>query len=171
MEPDIAKRAAHAALLLAESTLNRTKLNKLLFFSDFAHKEKYNEWITGLRYRKAQYGPIPIGFDDIRAFLVQNDYLIYNAAVNGNIAEYRYKSNPKEAFSHSSALGENRIRTLELVKDRLSDYTASYLSEFSHRIDPWKSAQYGDRLENVEPDLYNMIEDGSFRTRVMEGWG
>src|SRR5690606_8991037 len=39
--------------------VGETVLNKLLYFSDFNYYELYEEHLTGARYRKLPYGPVP----------------------------------------------------------------------------------------------------------------
>jgi hypothetical protein len=47
-----------------------TKLNKVLFFADFAHVRKHRRPITGAEYQKLPYGPAPRRLMPIRKALV-----------------------------------------------------------------------------------------------------
>jgi hypothetical protein len=54
--------------LHGDSTFGATKLNKILFFSDFHFYAVHGEPITGARYKKDEFGPVPT---DIGALLKQ----------------------------------------------------------------------------------------------------
>src|ERR1035437_1057875 len=45
--------------------LGETVLYKLLYFSDFNYYELYEEHLSGARYRKLPYGPVPLSFEKI----------------------------------------------------------------------------------------------------------
>jgi hypothetical protein len=57
------KKFENAVLFFAKNTdpklFGKTKLNKLLFHSDFLHYKRYGRSITGDRYVKMPYGPVP----------------------------------------------------------------------------------------------------------------
>ena len=45
--------------------VGETVLYKLLYFSDFNYYELYEEHLTGAKYRKLLYGPVPQKLDTI----------------------------------------------------------------------------------------------------------
>ena len=45
--------------------LGRVKLNKLLYFSDFDHFERYGEPVTGETYKNDELGPVPMHIEQI----------------------------------------------------------------------------------------------------------
>ena len=48
-----------------EGSVFPTKLNKEMFYADFAHYRKHGRSISGLRYKAIQYGPVPYHYDTI----------------------------------------------------------------------------------------------------------
>ena len=49
-----------------------TKLNKILFFSDFLAFKKFGKSITGQTYRKLDFGPAPARMQDVRDELIRD---------------------------------------------------------------------------------------------------
>ena len=48
-----------------EGSVFPTKLNKEMFYADFAHYRKHGRSISGLRYKAIKYGPVPFHYDTI----------------------------------------------------------------------------------------------------------
>ena len=48
-----------------EGSVFPTKLNKEMFYADFAHYRKHGRSISGLRYKAITYGPVPYHYDTI----------------------------------------------------------------------------------------------------------
>ena len=48
-----------------EGSVFPTKLNKEMFYADFAHYRKHGRSISGLRYKAIKYGPVPYHYDTI----------------------------------------------------------------------------------------------------------
>lgn len=76
--PDPADEAKFAELLLlvAESLAadrfgGTTKVNKALFFAEFAHVRNTGRPITGARYQKLPHGPAPRRLLPVRAHLIE----------------------------------------------------------------------------------------------------
>ncbi|MBK7883907.1 MAG: SocA family protein [Chitinophagaceae bacterium] len=61
---------------------DRLKLNKLLFYSDFLSYKLTGFSITGLSYRAIQYGPVPTYYDNIYAYL-ENEEIIFSNWIKG----------------------------------------------------------------------------------------
>src|SRR5437867_4342841 len=52
--------------------IGATKLNKLLFFSDFRAFARFGKPLTGARYQKLQWGPAPRALLPIRTELIES---------------------------------------------------------------------------------------------------
>ena len=46
-----------------------TKMNKLLFYTDFLSYKQYGKGITGLTYNAIQYGPVPLRWDRVYSLI------------------------------------------------------------------------------------------------------
>ncbi|MCD4680203.1 MAG: helix-turn-helix domain-containing protein [Bacteroidales bacterium] len=55
--------------------VGETVLNKLLYFSDMDYYEKYEEHLTGSRYSKLPFGPVPQELDQVFILLILDGQL------------------------------------------------------------------------------------------------
>lgn len=55
--------------------VGETVLYKLLYFSDFNYYELYEEHLTGAKYRKLPYGPVPQNLDSIIGQIIEKGQL------------------------------------------------------------------------------------------------
>jgi putative zinc finger/helix-turn-helix YgiT family protein len=108
----------------------KTKLMKLLFYADFGHFKKYSVSITGARYARLPYGPVPDQFERWLAALVLDDEGIrkeedWNYDYPGEV----YVSNTSPALSIFSP---SELRVLATVKEVFRDFSAKKISDISH---------------------------------------
>lgn len=120
--------------------LYRTKLNKVLFYLDFSAFRDEKKGITGLRYAKANFGPVPDQYELITAALVDNESLSLQEQGDGQV----FVSNRDadlSSFTHSE------IAHLEAVCAFANEFeTTAALSEFSHQEQAWKFAESGQLI-------------------------
>jgi len=108
----------------------KTKLMKLLFYADFDHFKKYAVSITGTRYARLPYGPVPDQFERWLVALTSDD--------NGIRKEEDWnKDYPGEVFISNtspdlSVFSPSELRVLAAVKEFFQNYSAKRLSDFSH---------------------------------------
>ncbi len=121
-----------------------TKLNKLLFFSDFLAYRRFGRAITGVEYQKLEYGPAPR----------QMKPLLRQWQAEGLVAEQR----------RTDAWGREQIRTVALRDPELGQFTAdeialvdrlirvcwkmtaTEMSEVSHDFVGWKLAKLNEEI-------------------------
>jgi putative zinc finger/helix-turn-helix YgiT family protein len=108
----------------------KTKLMKLLFYADFDHFKEYTVSITGARYARLPYGPVPDQFERWLAALTSDDGGIRKEEDWNN--EY-----PGEVFicdtsPDLSIFSPSELRVLAAVKEFFQSYNAKRLSDFSH---------------------------------------
>lgn len=118
-----------------------TKMNKLLFYSDFASYRDYGQSITGLAYKAIQYGPVPVSWDvtyglldDIEQVIVEFD--------NGNSGQELVSKMPFD----SGALTKEQIEVLERVYTTFRNDTSVSISKKSHEEDAWIENENGHKL-------------------------
>lgn len=122
--------------------LYKTKLNKLLFYTDFTAYQCYGYSITGLQYRAIQYGPVPAEYE--RLYLrLQDDGNIVAEERNGKNDQYVevYLSN---APFDGSKFTEEELYILESVAALFSGKRTSEIVHLSHQEQAWKDNE-GDR--------------------------
>lgn len=108
-----------------------TKLNKLMFYSDFYNFRKSGQSISGLQYKALNFGPVPDhyatiydnipGLDKkfIEAHNMVNTLFSYSAGIN------------------SSELSDTEIESIDFVVKRLKPLNVSEIIEASHKENGW----------------------------------
>ena len=108
----------------------KTKLMKLLFYADFGHFKKYSVSITGARYARLPFGPVPDQFEKWLAFLTSDETSLRNEEEwNDDCPGDVYVCNISPSLSIFSP---SELRILAAVKESFQPYTAKRISELSH---------------------------------------
>lgn len=115
-----------------------TKLNKLLFYSDFLHYKYEAVSMSGTRYRAIDRGPVPNNFDSIFDFMIREG--------NINIIEeekhwgFSKQFVPfKDRIFNSSLFSELELDILEKVNNTFKNINTPDIVEKSHSEDAWIS--------------------------------
>jgi transcriptional regulator with XRE-family HTH domain len=123
-----------------------TVLYKLLYFIDFDYYERYEEQLMGLVYRKNTHGPTPYYFDELIREMKAEGIIEEVKSKFYTFPQTKYLINPKTE-PDLSILNGREIEHIEWEIGRLSDLTASMLSDLSHKDVPWISAGEGKPLD------------------------
>lgn len=119
----------------AKPNVGETVLYKLLYFIDFDYYEKTGKSITGLQYIRNDYGPTPtITFASVVESMKKADELEVVETKYFNHKQKKYLPVKKPRLERVT--GEE-LKHIDEVLARLSDKTASELTEYSHRDMPW----------------------------------
>jgi uncharacterized phage-associated protein len=119
-------------------------LYKLLYFIDFDYYEKTGKFLTGLTYVRNHYGPTPTrSFVDVVKQMEANDELEVISTKFFNNTQKKYLPNVKADLRDLSA---KELEHINETLARLSDKTATELSELSHYDTPWLSAKQGEPI-------------------------
>ena len=117
-----------------------TVLYKLLYFIDFDYYEKFEEQLIGATYIKNHFGPTPVEFKKI----------VENMEKKGELETVRSKYFQHEQTKYLplrapniSKLSALEIKHIDEVLQRLSDKSATELSDYSHKDIPWITASEG----------------------------
>jgi hypothetical protein len=119
-----------------------TKLNKILFFSDFIAYAKLGKSITGEKYQKLPQGPAPKYLLPVRTEMNSKDIICFKretfSGMQHRIAPLR---SPKlEKFT------PEQISIIDQVVDALKDKDADEVSELSHDFVGWKIVKEGEEI-------------------------
>ncbi|MBK1439631.1 DUF4065 domain-containing protein [Parapedobacter sp. ISTM3] len=122
--------------------LYKTKLNKLLFYTDFLAYKAHGYSITGLQYRAIPYGPVPAEYG--RLYLrLQDDGKVLVDERNGKDDQYLEVYYPNMSFDgHEFTEGELHI--LEFVARVFRGRSTGEIVHLSHEEPAWKD-NHGDR--------------------------
>lgn len=153
IEPNIGKLKAlvHYVCYKAPDPrkLGKTKLNKILFFSDVEAYLSLGRPITGEEYVKHQYGPVSRHLDEVLRELEEERLIALSEASGYSIyadAPYTQRlfislEKPRlDAFTPDEvSIADETINTI------CHRYSAREISELSHDV-VWKSAEIGETL-------------------------
>jgi transcriptional regulator with XRE-family HTH domain len=129
----------------AKPNVGETVLYKLLYFIDFDYYEKTGRSITGLGYTRNHYGPTPaIDFKQVVEGMENAGELERVETKYFNNVQRKYLPT-KRANLHD--LSADEIKHIDETLARLSDKTASELSDISHKDTPWLIAKQGEKID------------------------
>lgn len=123
-----------------------TVIYKILYFIDFDYYEKHEEQIMGLVYLKNTHGPTPYYFDELIKEMKDKGIIEELKSKFYTYPQTKYLINPR-IEPDLSILNGREIEHIDWEIARLSDLTASMLSELSHRDVPWISAEEDKPLD------------------------
>ena len=134
-----------------EPGIVKTKLNKLLFYSDFKHFKDYSVSVTGARYAHLPYGPAPDGYSFFLATMQDDEKSIDTEETffNGHPAELLVAAKVPDVTIFSSS----EVKILALVKERFEAASAKQLSDLSHQERGYVETSDGDLIS------YNYAEN------------
>jgi transcriptional regulator with XRE-family HTH domain len=121
-----------------------TVLRKLLYFTDFDHYELYEGHLTGARYKRMPYGPVPVGIEQVLERMIANDELKRIKTTYFDKPQQRYIPLVKPDMTTISAAEKDVI---DRVIGRYADWSAKSLSEHSHNDMPWKVTKEGQYID------------------------
>jgi len=130
--------------------VGETVLNKLLYFSDFNHFEVYEEHLTGAKYRKLPFGPVPQNLESILTQMIELKQIQRVKTEFHGYPQTRFLPLVKSDLTQMKA-SEKQI--LDQVIDQMSDWSASTISNYSHLDLPWLASKEGEEI-NYELVFY-----------------
>lgn len=130
--------------------VGETVLYKLLYFSDFNYYELYEEHLTGAKYRKLPYGPVPQKLDTVINQMINQAQLQRVKTTYHGYAQTRYLPLAKPDLSTFKA---SEKEVVDRVIEQLSDWSASAISDYSHKDMPWMASKEGEEI-NYELVFY-----------------
>ncbi len=120
--------------------VGETVLYKLLYFSDFNYYELYEEHLTGAKYRKLPYGPVPQKLDAILNQMITQGQLQRVKTDYHGYPQTRYLPLEKADLTQFKASEKDVI---DRVIEQMSDWSATAISEYSHKDLPWEVTEEG----------------------------
>lgn len=116
----------------------KTKLNKLLFYSDFIMFKQTGFSMSGVQYRAIPMGPVPNNFNSIFEYLINKNELSlsYINFDDGGTGE-QFRPGPNKTFN-MELFTDNEMQVLELVADRFKNTSTNQIIEISHNEKAWR---------------------------------
>ena len=122
-----------------QNHLYKTKLMKLLWYSDMLFCQEHLRSISGMRYVHQYYGPIPVKHEMLLALLVELGYITTQEDEYGETIELSERE-PDASFS------DEEMMMLQRVSKKFAGYTAKAISEHSHQEEGYKNTAKGDEI-------------------------
>lgn len=138
--------------------VGETVLYKLLYFSDFNYYELYEEHLTGAKYRKMPYGPVPQKLDAIIGQMMEKGMIQRIKTEYYNKMQTRYIPLAKADLTKLKA---SEKEVIDKVIEQMSDWSATAISSYSHKDMPWLASKEGEEI-NYELAFYR---DAPFSVR------
>lgn len=118
--------------------LFKTKLMKLLFYSDFVNFRNNTLSITGLKYIKNYYGPTPIKYELLLGELFEK-YITYQIeyvkTTKDNVEEYEFIKPLEKPTMGIFSQGE--IDSMKKVLNTFKNLTSEKITQCSHKEEAW----------------------------------
>jgi uncharacterized phage-associated protein len=141
--------------------VGETVLYKLLYFLDFNYYELYEEHLTGAKYRKLPYGPVPQKLDTIIGQMMEKGMIQRIKTEYYGKMQTRYIPLTKANLTELKA---SEKEVIDKVIEQLSDWSAAAISNYSHKDMPWLASKEGEEI-NYELAFYR---DAPFSVRNYE---
>lgn len=111
-----------------------TKMNKLLFYSDFLHYKRFGNSITGLNYIAIDKGPVPKRYGTLydQTETICKEEIIFP---NGSSGEQLVPK--KKSIFDRTLFSESEISVLEEVGAKLKNMATNEVVDLSHQETAW----------------------------------
>jgi uncharacterized phage-associated protein len=120
-----------------------TKLNKVLYFADFAHVRRTGQPISGAEYQRLDNGPAPRRLLPVRHRLVQQgDATIEREDFLGYEQHRLVPSRPADMSQFTT----DELATIDKVLADLANLTAKQVSDLSHAEPGWRLTADGETI-------------------------
>ena len=130
--------------------VGETVLFKLLYFSDFNYYELYEEHLTGAKYRKLPFGPVPQKLDSIIEQMMKAGTIQRIKTEYFDKIQTRYIPLMKADLTEMKA---SEKEVIDKVIEQFSDWSATSISNYSHKDMPWLASKEGSDI-NYELAFY-----------------
>lgn len=116
----------------------KTKMNKLLFYSDFLMFKNTCFSMSGMRYKALELGPVPYNFQSIFEYLSKhNDIeIVYNRFPQGYVGE-EFCANKERPFN-PDLFTSDELAVLDKVAEAFKTTSTNDIIELSHLENAWK---------------------------------
>jgi uncharacterized phage-associated protein/DNA-binding transcriptional regulator YiaG len=161
--PDL-NRISHVISFFHQKGIDlfKTKLNKLLFYTDFNCFQASGYSLTGLAYKAIQYGPVPAEFEKLFIKL-SDDEKISLEEVQLNSDTFRDIIISHEVFDEF-LFSETEKEVLEFIVEKFQREKTSNLVAFSHQESAWKVNEGQKQLISYPKFAFDLQGETSFLT-------
>lgn len=120
--------------------LLKTKLMKLLNYSDMIFYKENGISISGLKYAHLPYGPVPDNFDMILGKMAADHIAHIEVSYDGS---YEYHQVVPECDVPEGALSDEEIEVLTRIYEKFKNFGSAEISNYSHKETGYKATKTG----------------------------
>jgi putative zinc finger/helix-turn-helix YgiT family protein len=141
ISPERLMEVMQLLLALAGAELYKMALLKLLFYVDFSYYRKSGHSITGWRYARLPYGPVP---DDYKQILCEGEKagLFSLTMDDGETGELVSLPEHFEIDIIKADFSPSELEVIELVAKKLGGLSATALKELTHEENAWIETEH-----------------------------
>ena len=132
-----------ASCLQHDGAGGATKLNKVLFFAEFAHVRRTGHPITGAVYQKLEHGPAARQLRPVRDMLIADGEA---SLVAEEFLGYQQHRLVPLRGADLTVFSAEELATIDKVLDDLRGLNARQVSDLSHEEAGWRLVGFGDDI-------------------------
>jgi DNA-binding transcriptional regulator YiaG/uncharacterized phage-associated protein len=142
------EKVANFVLFFAEKLQPlKTKLNKLLFYSDFLNFQRTGYAISGCNYRAITLGPVPSHFSELFGLLEDQGYVqVEHEVLERGVGE---RFVPAKSFD-PSLFSEKELQHMAEVAQTFESFKTTEIVNLSHEEQAWLENQEKRNLINFQ---------------------
>lgn len=135
VKPNFEKVANYVLFFAEHANPLKTRMNKLLFYCDFANFKQRGHAISGCNYRAIQMGPVPSHFHELFGILESEGYIRIEDELfdHGGIGERFY---PARSFN-PDLFNEEELELMKNITEHFKDVRTRKIIELSHQEKAW----------------------------------
>jgi len=135
-KPDLERLTEMIVYFAHEVPSYKTKMNKLLFYADFAQYKSAGESISGTRYYAIPYGPVPNSFQSIYERIATDD--IIDGLYEG---DRLMLTGRKDRPFNSGMFSKTELNVLGKICNEFKHTSPSEIKDISHQEIAWQVNQ------------------------------
>lgn len=136
-KPNMEKMSNMILFFAEKLNPTETKMNKLLFYSDFFNFKKTAYSISGANYMAHNYGPVPLRFGGIFDYASNKDYIFMKMEDYGNGYWGKCFSKSINKDFNSELFSSEEIESLNTIVSIFRGCNATQIMEKSHEEKAW----------------------------------
>jgi len=126
----------------ADPAFGATKLNKLLFYVDFLHFQRYGKAITGHDYQKLEHGPAPRALKPILNSMEGTDVAVEDRVYHGKVQK---RTIPLRK-ANTDVFSTDELSFIDSVVKACWGMSAKQVSDKSHQFIGWIAARINETI-------------------------
>lgn len=117
-----------------DGRITKTKLAKLVYLADFAWFYNHLESMSGMQYRKIQYGPVPDSYFRAIDELFEEGYIEITPTEDGAMLISQTRNGEKITLSE---INKDEVKLIKNISDKWKDKNTKEIVTFTHNQLPY----------------------------------